>query len=421
MIGRAVAEAVLRDVIAACDPAARVREALGEPAIAARLAGRRWFAIAIGKAALAMARGAGEVAAGIAVVPAGGGGELPRGWRLLEAAHPEPDARSVVAGQELQAFVRAPRDIDVLLALISGGASALAEVPIVPLGDFVATVRGVMAAGAPIDEINTVRGALSAIKGGQLARSAVAPILTLAVSDVVGDALAVIGSGPTVGPWLASPGVLVDDGAAARRAAARAILARHGVPVPAVLAEGAAPPRAAPVSPLVARDDLAGVIAPMASAAHAAVQALAARGIAATLLEAPMAGDVEAVARALATRGGPASFVAWGEPTLRVPAVHGAGGRAQQLALVLARWLRGTSRGALVVGTDGIDGPPPPDRPAPAGAWVDGTTRSAIIAAGHDPAAALAACDAGTALAAASALVVTGPSGINHADLVILG
>jgi glycerate-2-kinase len=119
----------------------------------------------------------------------------------------------------------------------------------------------------------------------------------------------------------------------------------------------------------------------MASAAHAAVQALAARGIAATLREAPMAGDVEAVAGALATSG-PTSLVAWGEPTLRVPAVHGAGGRAQQLALVLARWLRGSSRSALVVGTDGIDGPPPPDRPAPAGAWIDGTTWAAIVAAG---------------------------------------
>jgi hydroxypyruvate reductase len=113
--------------------------------------------------------------------------------------------------------------------------------------------------------------------------------------------------------------------------------------------------------------------------------------------------------------------VAWGEPTLRVPAVHGEGGRAQQLALVLARRLRGTSRAAFVVGTDGIDGPPPADRPAPAGAWVDGATWEAIAAAGIDPAAALASCDAGRALAAVGALVVTGATGINHADLVILG
>jgi hydroxypyruvate reductase len=273
-----------------------------------------------------------------------------------------------------------------------------------------------MAAGAAIDEINTVRGALSAIKAGQLALAVAAPIVTLAVSDVIGDSLAVIGSGPTVGPWLASPGVAVDDGTATRRARARAILARHGLAVPAVLA-GEPPARS------VARADHAEVIAPMASAAQAAVRALAARGITATLVEAPLAGEVFAVAGALvaahAAARGP--IVAWGEPTLRVPAVHGAGGRAQQLALVLAGSLRGTPFSAFVVGTDGIDGPPPPDRPAPAGAWVDGATWDAIAAAGRDPAAALASCDAGTALAAAGALVVTGPSGINHADLAILG
>ena len=366
VIDRAQAEAVLRDVIAACDPARRVREALAEPAIAARLAGRRRVAFAAGKAALAMARGAGEVAAGIAVVPRGAGGALPAGWRRMEAAHPEPDAASVAAGQAVRQLVISAAAGDVVLALMSGGASALIEVPIGTLDALVATVRGVMASGAPIAEINAVRGRLSAIKAGQLARAAAAPIVTLAISDVIGDPLAVIGSGPTIA----------------------------GRP-----------------------DDHAVVIAPMASAAHAAIEALAWRGIAARLITAPIAGDVEAVARDLLARPGP--LVAWGEPTLRVPAIHGAGGRAQQLALVLARGLRGTARRALVVGTDGIDGPPPPDRPSPAGAWVDGTTWDAV-AATRDPDAALATCDAGSALAAVGALVVTGPSGINHADLVVL-
>jgi glycerate 2-kinase len=469
MIDRALTEAVMGEVIAACDPAARVREALGDPQIVARLAGRRRFAIAVGKAALAMARGAGEVVEGVAVVPGEAGGELPRGWRLLSAAHPEPDERSVAAGRALQALVRIPRDTDVILALMSGGASALAELPRVPLDDFVATIRGVMAAGAVIDEINAVRGALSAIKAGQLALAASAPIVTLAISDVIGDSLAVIGSGPTIGAWLVSPGGAVEDDAAARRSRARAILERHGVAVPLVLAgepaEGpmvglAAPALAVPPAladaaaaeaiarlaassdtPSVRRSDHAVVIAPMASAARAAVRALAARGIAATLVAAPMAGEVSVVAHALATLveapvsgevaavtqalatrpTGGAAIVAWGEPTLRVPPVHGTGGRAQQLALALAGWLRGTARGALVVGTDGIDGPPPAGRSAPAGAWVDGTTWDRILAAGHDPAAALASCDAGTVLDAVGALVVTGPSGINHADLVILG
>lgn len=412
MIARGVAEAVLRDVIAACDPAARVREALAEPAVAGRLAGRRRVAFAIGKAALAMARGAGEVAAGIAVVPRGGGGALPAGWQLLEGSHPVPDQTSVAAGRAVDALVRAAGAGDAVLALMSGGASALVELPVVALDEMVATVSAVMAAGATIDEINVVRGALSAIKAGQLALATAAPVVTLAVSDVIGDPLAVIGSGPTFGPWLAAPGVAVDDGAAARRPRARAVLARYAVAVPPVLATELAAGQ-------VARSDHAAVIAPMASAGRAAVQALAARGIAAALIEAAVEGDVEAVAAALVAA--PGVRVAWGEPTLRVPAVHGDGGRAQQLALVLARRLRGSDRAAFVVGTDGIDGPPPADRPAPAGAWVDGTTWDAIAAAGIDPAAAVAACDAGSALAAVGALVVTGATGINHADLVILG
>jgi hydroxypyruvate reductase len=414
VLDRALAEAVLRDVVAACDPAGRVREALGEPAIAAMCAGRRRRAIAVGKAALAMARGAGEVVDGVAVVPRGGGGDLPRGWRLMEATHPVPDERSVAAGRALLALVQEATERDVVLALLSGGASALAEVPRIPLAEMVATVRQVMAAGAPIDEINAVRGALSSIKAGRLALASAAPIVTLAVSDVIGDPLSVIGSGPTIGPWLASPGVAVNEGAVAVWRRARAVLARLGMPVPEALA-------VEPPARQVLRADHAAVIAPMASAAHAAVAALAARGIDARLVEAPVSDDVEQVAQLIAAQVGARPIVLWGEPTVMVPAVHGAGGRAQQLALHLARWLRGTSRAAFVVGTDGVDGPPPPGRPSPAGAWVDSTTWDAVVAAGIDPAAALATCDAGTALAAAGALVVTGPTGINHADLMIVG
>lgn len=377
MIARDTAEAVLREVVGACDPAVRVRDAL----VGVTWSGRR-LAFAAGKAALAMARGAGAVDEGIAVVPRGGGGAVPAGWRVMEAAHPEPDAASVAAGEAVVALVRSAAAGDGVLALISGGASALLEVPRGSLAELVARARQVMASGAAIAELNAAREAMSRIKGGQLARLCAAPIVTLAVSDVIGDDLAVIGSGPT-------------------------IAGRAG--------------------------DIARVIAPMASAGEAAAAALAARGIAAPIVG-PIRGEPEAIAARLLERiagpaGGPgaglarsaAGLVAWGEPTLALPTDHGVGGRAQQLALVLARALRGTVRSALVVGTDGVDGPPPPDRPSPAGAWVDGATWDAIAAAGLDPAAALARCDAGPALAAVGALIVTGPSGINHADLVVLG
>jgi hydroxypyruvate reductase len=111
------------------------------------------------------------------------------------------------------------------------------------------------------------------------------------------------------------------------------------------------------------------------------------------------------------------NIVAWGEPTVRLPPDHGTGGRAQQLALLLAKQLHRTDRAAFVAGSDGVDGPPP----APAGAFVDGTTWGALLAASIDPDLALARCDAGTALRAVGALFTPGPTGINHADIAILG
>jgi hydroxypyruvate reductase len=114
--------------------------------------------------------------------------------------------------------------------------------------------------------------------------------------------------------------------------------------------------------------------------------------------------------------------IAWGEPTIALPADRGEGGRAQQLALVLAGELRGDwPVSAFIAGSDGIDGPAPAHRPAPAGAFVDETTWDRIAEAGIDPEHALARCDAGPALDAIGALVVTGPTGINHGDVMLLG
>jgi glycerate-2-kinase len=172
----------------------------------------------------------------------------------------------------------------------------------------------------------------------------------------------------------------------------------------------------------VARTDRALLVAPLAAFADAACAPLATAGIRARRLDPPLEGDVAAAALRLTAE--PPPFVAWGEPTLRVPSDHGDCGRAQQLALALARLLRGTPRAFLVAGTDGIDGPPPrAGRPPPAGAFIDGATWSALetagAAGGPDPDHALARCDAGTILAAAGALFVPGPTGVNHADVVI--
>jgi hydroxypyruvate reductase len=332
---------------------------------------------------------------------------------VLEGSHPVPDERSLAAGRAVRELVERAAPDDVVIALVSGGASALVEAPRVPLAELRALIGALMAAGAPIAELNAVRGALSDLKAGRLALACAAPIVTLVASDVIGDPLDVIGSGPTIGPWLTSPGAPIEVGLAedARRRAAIAILERRGLAIPPALS--------APIPPRqVARADRARLVAPLAAFADAALAALAAAGVAARRLDPPLEGDVTAAAHRLAALAPP--FVAWGEPTLRVPADHGDGGRAQQLALTLAQLLRGTSRALLVAGTDGVDGPSPrAGRPSPAGAFIDGTTWDAIAAAGVDPALALARCDAGTALAAAGALFVPGPTGVNHADVVI--
>ncbi|MDB4956309.1 MAG: hypothetical protein JWO36_3878 [Myxococcales bacterium] len=392
MIARAICEEAFREAVIACDPAVRVRDALGK--LADRLAGRERIGIAIGKAAFAMARGAGPVARGVAVSNADDGRELPEGWTKLVASHPVPDERSLEAGDAVIDLVASARPEDEILALISGGASALVErlAPGVTLEQQHAQIGAVMASGAKIGEINRARIALSAIKGGKLAAMSEAPITTLAISDVFDNDLAVIGSGPTIAgegqPW--RPG------------------------------------------------DYARVIAPIETFARAVCQALFRVGVARRYFgnldrEIEPTGPVDDVATTAAALfdanvatfwgqravGRPA--VAWGEPTLALPKHHGEGGRAQQLALELAKRMRGTWDSAFIAGSDGIDGPPPHGRPAPAGAYVDGSTWDAIVAAGIDPDRALARCDAGPALEAVGALVITGPTGINFADVMIIG
>ena len=395
MLTRALAHAVFTEAVAACDPTVLVASALAD---LASLDGRR-LAIAAGKAALAMARGTGSVARGIAIAPADDGEPLPAGWERMIASHPVPDDRSVAAGEAALALAEGAGPDDLLLVLISGGASSLMESPRIALAEYRGITSAVMASGAPIHELNLVRSALSRVKGGGLVARCAARVVTLAISDVLDDDLTVIGSGPSIAP------------VAPIAARATDVLQRRGIAVPAALeTEESSPPRIG---------DVSRVIAGNAAFSTAAVSALAKRSLWASRSSAPLAGDVERCAAQVLAE--PGIVVAWGEPTVAVPGDHGEGGRAQHLALLLARGLRGGDRAALVIGSDGIDGPPPAGRPTPAGAFVDGTTWDAIVAAGIDPERALERRDAGTALAAVRALVVTGPTGINHADLVLLG
>jgi glycerate 2-kinase len=359
VIARAICEDVFRAAWAACDPERLVRRAM------TRIPPQRAIlGIAVGKAALAMARGAGPVVKGICVAPQLDGRPLPLGWTARDAGHPFVDERSLAAGAAVRDLVYSAGFEDLVLVLISGGASALIEVLAgdYTLAEYRARVDAAMRSGIAIGELNQLRSSMSAIKDGGLASYSKAPVITLAISDVIDDDIRVIGSGPTFG--------------------------RRG-------------------------QSHWGVIGPMRSFAEAVRHGLAVRNIQLAVDRDPLWGDVGNLAPHLG------DGVHWGEPTLRIPEDHGEGGRMQHLALLLAERLRGTDRSAFCVGSDGIDGPPPAGRPAPAGAYVDGTTWEAIGDAVATRA--LERRDAGNALAAVGALVITGPTGINHADVAVVG
>lgn len=388
MTPRALAQWLAHAAIDACSPRERVAAYLRAHPPAGSLS-----VLAVGKAAPVMAQGLVDVvpsAAVLVIAPDGTPIDLPANCEVMRAAHPHPDQRSVAAGQRAIDFVEAAvQRGDCVVALISGGASALLCAPIAGMSveEKSARIAALMAAGAPIAEINRARAGLSRIKGGQLAARVPGPLLTLIASDVVGDDPAVVGSGPTISSRAGHVvEVLLPLASVRSEAAALARAYRDSEGVPLTVVEHAE----------VLVGDVAGV----------------AERIAATALADPLP----------PLRGARAVHLWCGEPTIALPPTRGKSGRAHHLALTLALELAGhADLGALVVGTDGVDGDS-----GTAGAWIDGTTSAALAKGGIEPSAALAAADAARVLGAVGASVGMGPggvaipTGVNHADLVVL-
>jgi glycerate 2-kinase len=369
--------------------------------------------LATGKAAVGMAAGAesalgDRIAARVVVTPTLAG-EPREGF--FESSHPVPDARSEAAGRALLAAAAAARPGQEVLALISGGGSALSAVPAdgLSLADKAQAIARLEAAGAPIAYLNCVRRHLSALKGGRLALASRVRVTTLVVSDVIGDRLAEIASGPTV----PDPTRFADACAVVER-----WTGWRGIP-PAVrdhLEAGLRGERREGLADGERPDDRALLILGLDALVGAAVDASLARKLPVAVIDRRIEGEVTEVARNLASeldRQG-ALVIAGGEPTVVLPEEAGVGGRAHQLALLLAHEVRGTDTVVLVAGSDGMDG-----NTGAAGAVVDGGTWDSISARGLDPAAHLARCDAGSALAAVGAQILTGPTGVNHCDLVL--
>ncbi len=392
----------------------------------------RVFLVAAGKAAATMALAAESVlgphlSGGVAVTARGGAILELNHCSLHEGGHPLPDPSSLLAARQMARMLEGLTARDLVIALVSGGSSALLELPAgrLNLVDLQAATSALLSSGAAIHEINVVRKHLSRIKGGGLARMAApARLVALVLSDVVGSPLDAIGSGPTV----PDPSTYAD---------AAAVIAHHDLwaSLPASIGEhlrtgmgGRVAETAKPGESCFERSSTV-LIGDNALAARAAGEAAAARGYGVLHLGSRLQGEARELGRILAALGqavaaeglplpAPACLIAGGESTVTLRRLGGAGGRNQELALAAAialdepRWA-GISLASL--GTDGIDG-----ATDAAGAIVDGSTASRARAMGLDPRQALAGHDSGRFFAALGDAIVSGPTGTNVNDLMLL-
>jgi hydroxypyruvate reductase len=335
--------------------------------------------------------------------------------RVLEAAHPVPDAAGLQATQALCAAVQGLGPDDLVVALICGGGSALLPAPPsgFSLADEAALNAALLASGAPIGAMNAIRKQFSAIKGGRLAAlAAPAPVHTLVVSDVPGDDPAQVASGPTVPD-------------AADRALALRLVAAYGIELPQPVAQflHSAPEDAPHPSDAAFAGHRVRVIASAAQSLEAAGHLAQSAGLGVHILSDAIEGEARdvgrvhaALAREIATRGRPfqrpALMLSGGETTVTLRSTGGRGGRNSEFLLAFALAIDGLGGiSALAADTDGIDG-----SETNAGAFADGTSVARMRAAGVDPAAMLAAHDAYGAFAAIGDLCETGPTGTNVND-----
>ena len=335
--------------------------------------------------------------------------------RVLEAAHPVPDAAGLQATQALCAAVQGLGPDDLVVALICGGGSALLPAPPsgFSLADEAALNAALLASGAPIGAMNAIRKQFSAIKGGRLAAlAAPAPVHTLVVSDVPGDDPAQVASGPTVPD-------------AADRALALRLVAAYGIELPQPVAQflHSAPEDAPHPSDAAFAAHRVRVIASAAQSLEAAGHLAQSAGLGVHILSDAIEGEARdvgrvhaALAREIATRARPfarpALMLSGGETTVTLRGTGGRGGRNSEFLLAFALAIDGLGGiSALAADTDGIDG-----SETNAGAFADGTSVARMRAAGVDPAAMLAAHDAYGAFAAIGDLFETGPTGTNVND-----
>jgi hydroxypyruvate reductase len=389
----------------------------------------RIFLVAAGKAAIQMASAASEVLGraltrGIAVTKHGHAGRSLRHLTVIEAGHPIPDEQGLIASERIRALLRELNARDLLIVLISGGASALLPAPAEPI-TLAAKQQAtdlLLRAGANITELNAVRKHLSLLKGGSMAALAYpATVVSLLLSDVIGDPLETIGSGPTApDPSTFSDALAVLDKYRVRNRVPKAVRSRLEAGAAGHVSE--TPKPCEPVFENVHNV----IVGSNRLALEAAAREAKALGYRTLILSSTMQGETCEVARVHAQilrevqLSGhpvrrPACLLSGGETTVTVKG-DGKGGRNQEFALATAIEIQGLSDLlVLSAGTDGTDGPTDA-----AGAIATGKTVSRAAAHGLDAAAHLRANDSYPFFEALGDLVRTGPTGTNVMDIHML-
>ena len=431
---KALLSQIFKAAVAAADPFAAVRESLALKEGSLFIGGIRRplseieniYVVGAGKAAYRMALAAEEVLGGLitegAVVTKDGHGGPLRHAGIYEASHPVPDRRGVAAADRILEVAGKARENDIVLCLFSGGASALMARPAegISLDDKQAVTRLMLTSGADIAEVNCVRKHISGVKGGRLAEAAwPAPVFSLIVSDVVGDDLGTIASGPTA-----------PDNTTYRQAAEilkmRGVYGRVPEAVRAYLEKGSSSilPETPKAGAGVFKRTHNIIVASNLSALRKAAEVAGYLGYGAFIFDAAMTGEARVAASALAeetfraVRGGKGAagcLITGGETTVTVRG-SGRGGRNTEMALAFALAIDG-ARGirALFAGTDGTAG----DTEA-AGAFVDGDTVLAGGLKGVDARKYLDDNDSYRYFEAVDGLLVTGPTGTNVMDMGII-
>lgn len=402
---RDYADKIIREAIRESLPDNAVRQALKElPACSGRL-----ILVAVGKAAWQMAdtacRELGEaVTEGIVITKYGHSkGEIGN-VSIYEAGHPVPDQNGYSATQRVLELTDGLCPDDIVLFLLSGGGSALFESPLVPPARLEEITEMLLAGGADINEINTLRKHLSAVKGGRFAlHCAPAHVFAVVLSDVLGDSLETIASGP------ACPDSTT--GADALKVAEKYWICLSEEDKRVISRE--TPKALSNVTTLVTGS--------VRQLCHSAEKTCRRLGYQPLVLTSELCCEAREAGRWLASmaesteHGRLTAFIAGGETVVHVKG-QGKGGRNQELVLSAARGIRGLKNTALFsVGSDGTDGPTDA-----AGAFADGTTAQRLEKLGFDINDVLDRNDSYTALKAADALIFTGPTGTNVNDFAVL-